>query len=83
MRVQQPGGEGATTATMGGWKGGPSGIGLNAGGGPKYELQASNNATVLDALVALTNQNFGFDQRAWRCWFRAQRKPETFDARRG
>jgi hypothetical protein len=82
VRIPQPGGEGATSAGFGGFKGGPSSIGLNAGGGPKYERQPSRNQAVLDALVALTGQNFGFDQNAWRYWYRAQRKPETFDARR-
>jgi len=37
---------------------------------------------VLDALTAITGQNFGFNQAAWRRWYAAQKKPETIDARR-
>jgi hypothetical protein len=29
------------------------------------------------------DENFGFDQAAWRRWFAAQKKSEPIDARRG
>jgi hypothetical protein len=82
MKIEQPGGDNPTTATFGGRTGSPGGVGMSAGGKPKYVREPSRNQSVLDALVTLTGQNFGFDQQAWRYWCRTQRKPETFDARR-
>ncbi len=42
------------------------------------------NQAVLDALVAMTGQNFNFDKQAWRYWYAAQKKPPPkLDARRG
>lgn len=42
------------------------------------------NLDALEALVAISGQNFGFDQTAWRTWYAAQIKSETqaLDARR-
>jgi len=38
---------------------------------------------VLDALTALTGQNFNFDKQAWKYWYAAQKKtPDSLDARR-
>lgn len=33
------------------------------------------NRAVHDALVSITGQNFDFDERAWRTWLNAQKKP--------
>ncbi|MGD0896308.1 MAG: HEAT repeat domain-containing protein [Thermoguttaceae bacterium] len=64
----------------GGTKGG---IGMGMGGnGPKIILLHVQNQSVLDALVAITGQNFGFDQRAWKTWYAAQNKAPPVDARR-
>ena len=42
-----------------------------------------SNQSVLDALVALTKQNFGFDVCAWHTWFHVQRKSDgVIDTRR-
>ena len=42
-----------------------------------------SNQSVLDALVALTGQNFNFDKQAWKYWYAAQKKPrDGLDARR-
>lgn len=82
IKINQPGGDNPTTAGFGGWRGGPGGMGMTAGGGAKWVVEPSRNQAVLDALVSLTGQNFGFDQSAWRDWYRSRQKPETFDARR-
>jgi hypothetical protein len=50
--------------------------------GPKIVNVPHNNAAVLDALVALTGQHFGFDEPAWANWHAAQKKPVELDARR-
>jgi len=62
---------------------GSGGGGLAMGGGPKIFIKHIPNQAVLDALVALTGHNFNFDQRAWRQWYAAQKKPAaSLDARR-
>jgi len=62
--------------------GAPGGGGLSVGGGPKIIQRTHTNQSVLDALVAITGQNFNFDQQAWKYWLASQRKRETFDSRR-
>ncbi|MGD0517460.1 MAG: hypothetical protein ABSA26_08000 [Thermoguttaceae bacterium] len=61
---------------------GSGGGGMSVGGGPKIISKQFANQAVLDALTAITGQNFAFDQAAWKRWFTAQKKPETIDARR-
>jgi len=73
---------GGTSATFGGRNGSPGGAGLSSGNKPTLIETFAQNQCVLDALVALTGQNFGFDQRTWKSWLASQRKPETFDPRR-
>ena len=34
-----------------------------------------NNQQVLDAVVALTGSNLGFDKTAWKNWYSSQQKP--------
>ncbi len=71
--IPKAGGDGSTSATFGGGPG-HSGGGLSAGGGPTVIHQPMNNPSVLDALVSLTGQNFGYDKQAWKSWYSAQRK---------
>ena len=87
FKVVKPGGDGSMSTTFGT---GPSGSsssgnisGMSAGGGPTFINQAFNNQAVLDALVAITGQNFDFDQQSWRHWFASQKKrPDSLDGRR-
>ena len=67
---------GSTTATFT-----PSGGGLSMGGGPKPVKVMVRNDRVLEALVALTGQNFSWDAAAWRGWLAARECP-AFDPRR-
>jgi hypothetical protein len=60
----------------------PGGTGLAMNDGPKIISRALQNQAVLDALVALTGQNFSFDQRAWTYWHASQKKAVNLDARR-
>jgi hypothetical protein len=41
------------------------------------------NQQVLEALIELTGQNFGWDLAAWRVWLARQRAPASIDLRRG
>jgi hypothetical protein len=88
FKVAKPGGDNATTSTFGtgpGGRGAPGGGmgGMSVGGGPTIVRQLISNQTVLDALIALTGQNFIFDKQAWKYWLAAQKKPaEAIDARR-
>ncbi len=58
------------------------GGGLSMGSSAKIIKRDLNNQQVLDALVALTGSNFGFDKSAWRNWYSSQQKPGAIDARR-
>jgi hypothetical protein len=86
FKIAKPGGEGAMSGTFGkgpGGRGAPGGSGLSAGGGPTIVQRSFSNQAVLDALVALTGQNFGFDQSLWKQWFAAAKKPpEAIKGRR-
>jgi hypothetical protein len=54
------------------------------GGGPKQQVVMVRNERVLEALVALTGVDFGWDAAAWRHWFASERQPPAdFDPRRG
>ena len=78
FKIVKAGGDNATSASFG-----SGGTGMSAGGGPKFIRQNIPNQTALDALVAVTGQNFNFDKQAWKYWFAAQKKaPDTLDARR-
>ncbi|MGL4512320.1 MAG: hypothetical protein ACRCT8_04460 [Lacipirellulaceae bacterium] len=52
------------------------------GGGPKVISQPLENPRVLEALVGLTGENFGFDEPAWRAWLASRQIDEQFDLRR-
>lgn len=68
---------GSTSATFT-----PAGGGLSMGGGPKPVTVSMRNDRVLEALVALTGQNFSWDAPAWRRWLATRECPD-FDPRRG
>ncbi len=71
---------GSTSATFSPTGGG----GLSMGGGPKQQIVAVRNEGVLEALVAITGVDFGWDAAAWRAWFASERQPPPdFDPRRG
>lgn len=73
---------GQMSATFGKGPGG-GGTGLSAGGkAPMYIENHVRNRVVLEALVALTGVNYGFDVPAWKRWFVAQKKRESIDTRR-
>ena len=56
---------------------------MSTGGGTQYIYRTFNNQAVLDALVATTGVNFGFDKQAWWHWYKAQKKkPDSLDVRR-
>ena len=58
------------------------GGGLSMGSSAKIIKRDLNNQQVLDALVALTGANLGFDKTAWKNWYSSQQKPGAIDARR-
>jgi hypothetical protein len=53
--------------------GGDGSFGLSRGNEPKMVEVPVQNQAVLEALVALTGQNFEYDQRAWRRWYDLER----------
>lgn len=64
---------------------GPGGgaAGLSVGGKtPKYVEGYVRNREVLEALVALTGADFGYDVGAWKTWLAAQGSREPIDVRR-
>jgi hypothetical protein len=63
------GGPGSMTTTFG-KNGGPSGLSMNAQ--PKTRQRLVQCRAVLDALVTITGQNFGYDPRAWQTWYKNQ-----------
>ncbi len=69
--IPPPGGQGAMTTTFN-KKGGPGG-GLGMNQQPIVIINYLKNQDVLDALVAITGQSFGFDQRAWNTWYADQK----------
>ena len=78
FRVAKPGGDNAMSAGFG-----SGGTGIAMGNRPKFVRQSISNQAVLDALMALTRQNFNFDKQAWHYWHAAQKKPaQPLDARR-
>ncbi|MCC7086932.1 MAG: HEAT repeat domain-containing protein [Pirellulales bacterium] len=56
--------------------------GLSMGSSARIVRRDIQNQQVLDALVALTRQNFEFDEVAWRTWQAAQNKAAKVNARR-
>jgi hypothetical protein len=68
--VQPAGGPGAMTTTFN-KNGGGGGMGMNQK--PKLIPHDLQNADVLNALKAITGEDFGYDQRAWATWYRNQK----------
>jgi hypothetical protein len=64
------GGPGAMTTTFNKNGGGGGGLSMNAK--PKTVDRWVQSRGVLDALVAITGQNFGYDFRAWSTWYHNQ-----------
>lgn len=75
------GGPGAMSSTFG--TNGTPGGGMGFGNSTKVIVHHLQNQAVLDALIAITGQNFSFDQRAWKTWYLTQMKSPAIDARRG
>ena len=77
--VSGGGGEGSINPSFNSRGGG----GLSVGKKPKYIRRLIPNQAVLDALVKITGCNFNFDEKAWKYWYAAQKKPAPkVDARR-
>lgn len=79
----EPGANPGQMSTTFGSGPGTTGGGLSVGGGPKSVHVWLENNEVLRALVALTGENFEFNQQAWKSWYASQKKPAIVDARRG
>jgi hypothetical protein len=81
--VEQGANPGQMSTTFGSGPG-MGGGGLSIGGKPKVYKVWLENQEVLSALTALTDNtaHFQFDQKAWKTWYAAQRKPAMIDARR-
>ncbi|HEY4759170.1 MAG TPA: HEAT repeat domain-containing protein [Thermoguttaceae bacterium] len=79
FKISKPSGDDSITTTF---SNAPGGGGFSFGGGPKIISRQFNNQAVLDALVAITGQNFNYNQADWRHWYASQKKPEAIDARR-
>ena len=57
--------------------------GLSAGRTkPKKVQEVEQNREVLSALVKLTNENFGYDERRWLNWYLVRSTPPNLDLRR-
>lgn len=59
-----------------------SGTTVFGGDKPRTEIQNSQNDEVLAALTMLTNQNFQYDELAWRVWFAKTFAAPVSDLRR-
>jgi len=58
------------------------GGGLSVNSQPKRVKKKIMNQEVLGTLVQLSGVDHGFDDKAWKRWYAAQRKDESLDARR-
>jgi hypothetical protein len=81
-KIPKAGGDNSTSASFGGRSGSAGSGGMTVGGGPTIERKLISNQDVLNALTAITGQDFGFDKQAWRKWYASQRKFESYDSRR-
>ena len=56
--------------SFGGTSDGSGGFnGLSVGGGPRRVVRSLKNKSALEALVALTKQNFQYSQTDWKRWY--------------
>jgi hypothetical protein len=76
------GNPGGMSTTFGGSSNGGGISGFSAGGTTKEVTEHRANAYVLDALIALTGQNYGYNTAAWKAWFNQQNAPESLNTRR-
>lgn len=77
------GGGGSISPSFGIGPGGAPGPGGLAVGGRRKVIKFDvANQPVLDALVLITGQNFGFNEPAWRAWYSESQTPEDVDLRR-
>ena len=56
--------------------------GLNVGGGPKKIVKNLQNKSVLEALVALTEQNYQYSKNDWKRWYIGQQDLGDINLRR-
>ena len=70
-RIVQGGGQPGQMSTTFNKKGGGGGMSMNQQ--PQTIRETLENPDVLDALVAITGQSFGYDQRAWSTWYSNQK----------
>lgn len=75
--VTEPGSGGKTSATFT-----PGGGGLSLGGSLKTSTVRVENRQVLEALIKLTDVNYGWDQSGWKSWWRNQQLSPSTDLRR-
>jgi len=69
--IQSAGGPGSMTSTFSKNGGGGGGLAMNQK--PKTITRYFQNQGVLDALVTITGENFGFDSRTWHTWYMNQK----------
>ena len=79
--IVRSGGSPGSTSSSFGTRGTPGG-GMSFGQKTVVLVHHVQNQPVLDALIAITRQNFSFDQRAWKTWYAAQTKAADVDVRR-
>lgn len=71
--LQQPGGAGINAS--------PTSGSFAIGGGKPVQVEIQNQE-VLNALIGLTGQNFGFDRAAWTAWYASVHAQPADDLRR-
>lgn len=60
----------------------PNGGGMSFGNNSQTLERMNNHAPVRDALISITGENFGFDQREWGRWYARTHAEENLDLRR-
>jgi len=78
VQTGQPGQLSSTFTPSGGGGGGLS----FGGGGPKIFERELQNREVRSALVRLTKEDFGFEEKDWKRWYASTRRANSLDARR-
>jgi len=81
VQTGPPPGQTSSTFSRDGSGGGGGGIAVG-GSPPKIIHQPLQNREVLDTLIALTGQDFGFDVPQWNKWWATQKRPEPAAGRR-
>jgi hypothetical protein len=62
--------------------GGNGGSNLNAGQGKKVFERTFRNVEVRDALIAITDMNYQYDEARWATWYEATQTPQVASLRR-